>query len=453
MAKLKANNVKKTAAAKSGKKGGGGKEKPWGGNKLYKEKFVKVGITVAKKNRSSRAKNAAKGKKASKSVAIVPMKPRKAPPVVTYSADQSTLICGDGDFSFTAGLVAHRGNTGAGLVATGFDSKAEVSKKYPGAKERLEELKNSEITVLHGVDATKLKECLKQHPEASIPPLFDRIIFNFPHTGDQRVHLNRNLLRSFFVSAVHMIKSAPDGGQIHLTLKDGRPYTDWEPVQMAEAAGLKLIAHRRFDPNLFPGYSHQTTLAGAAAFDASGSSVFMFGRPRVPADTLPIQQEPKSDKQNSPTTHENGTVGGKKRSRNNDDVSPNSTDLSENSAEKSAKKRKNGLVEGDRQTKIRKNSEHLKAQNSEKSRTGKKSTEKTNHGVVNSGHTSNEQSIPSQVEGSKEVQKNISRIPESSLRRLMKVLEHREISRQLGVRDRKLPVYKRFGRYRKRGLW
>lgn len=30
--------------------------------------------------------------------------------------------------------------------------------------------------------------------------LFDRVVFNFPHTGVQRVHLNRNLIRDFFAS-------------------------------------------------------------------------------------------------------------------------------------------------------------------------------------------------------------------------------------------------------------
>lgn len=30
--------------------------------------------------------------------------------------------------------------------------------------------------------------------------LFDRVVFNFPHTGKQRTHLNRNLIRDFFAS-------------------------------------------------------------------------------------------------------------------------------------------------------------------------------------------------------------------------------------------------------------
>lgn len=34
----------------------------------------------------------------------------------------------------------------------------------------------------------------------SIPWPFDRIMFNFPHSGEQRVHINRALLRDFFLS-------------------------------------------------------------------------------------------------------------------------------------------------------------------------------------------------------------------------------------------------------------
>jgi Domain of unknown function (DUF2431) len=41
------------------------------------------------------------------------------------------------------------------------------------------------LQLVHGVDATKLEKSI--HPQQ----LFDRIVFNFPHTGEQRVHLNR----------------------------------------------------------------------------------------------------------------------------------------------------------------------------------------------------------------------------------------------------------------------
>jgi hypothetical protein len=45
--------------------------------------------------------------------------------------------------------------------------------------------------VAHGIDATS---------DGSLPygTLFTWIIFNFPHTGSQRAHTNRNLLLGFF---------------------------------------------------------------------------------------------------------------------------------------------------------------------------------------------------------------------------------------------------------------
>lgn len=77
---------------------------------------------------------------------------------------------------------------------------------------------------MHSVDATRLEETLfggvqqeepigkspEQATEASNAEdkgserprrvLFDRVVFNFPHTGVQRTHLNRNLIRDFFAS-------------------------------------------------------------------------------------------------------------------------------------------------------------------------------------------------------------------------------------------------------------
>lgn len=55
-------------------------------------------------------------------------------------------------------------------------------------------------TVMHGVDAGKLQG---RFADAS----FKRIIFNFPHTGQQRVHVNRAMVAAFFASA----RCAPSG--------------------------------------------------------------------------------------------------------------------------------------------------------------------------------------------------------------------------------------------------
>lgn len=75
---------------------------------------------------------------------------------------------------------------------------------------------------MHSVDATRLEETLlgtdggkgeeaagsgdaaeaegEKKKKKKKRVLFDRVVFNFPHTGKQRIHLNRNLIRDFFAS-------------------------------------------------------------------------------------------------------------------------------------------------------------------------------------------------------------------------------------------------------------
>jgi len=101
------------------------------------------------------------------------------------------LVVGDGDFSFAKGLVKHLGGDGDGLVLTSYDSLKAVAYKYNTAKGNIDACQKAGAEVMHGVDATKLKQAFPSRK-------FDRIIFNFPHSGEQRVHVNRALLHDFF---------------------------------------------------------------------------------------------------------------------------------------------------------------------------------------------------------------------------------------------------------------
>ena len=174
--------------------------------------------------------------------------------------DCRILVLGDGDFSFTVGLVAHVNNGKAkqpkstrrdgrrkggtqnakhqklvsNIVATGFDTEKTVLSKYETAKQNIAKARAKGVVVVHGIDATLLgtprintvlaeAEAEAQHssneqgmkPDASKSELilkpFDRIVFNFPHTGKQRVHDNRAMLSSFLTAAKKII--AP-GGQV-----------------------------------------------------------------------------------------------------------------------------------------------------------------------------------------------------------------------------------------------
>ena len=100
--------------------------------------------------------------------------------VTTYSQDQKILVVGDGDFSFSQGLVRHLKGRGSGLTLTSYDSAQQVLGKYKTAKSNIEKVKAAGATVLHGVDGTNLKKSFSVDGGK-----FDRIIFNFPHSGSQ----------------------------------------------------------------------------------------------------------------------------------------------------------------------------------------------------------------------------------------------------------------------------
>ena len=117
---------------------------------------------------------------------------------MTYGSQEKVLVVGDGDFSFAHGLVKHRKGVGQGLTLTSYDSAQEVMKKYKTAKDNIAKCKAAGAAVLHGVDATKLAATFGKSGDAG---KFDRIVFNFPHSGSQRVHINRELLHNFFASA------------------------------------------------------------------------------------------------------------------------------------------------------------------------------------------------------------------------------------------------------------
>jgi hypothetical protein len=193
-----------------------------------------------------------------------------------YNPTQSILVLGDGDFTFSRALSKTlnklRSINGVKgplkLHLTSYDSEREVKEKYKNASECVELLKKGEgVTVKHGVDATNLGD--------SFPPetKFDRIIFNFPHSGQQRVHINRNLLRDFFASAKHFLAPL---GEIHVALKIKPPYSNWEIEKQAEESGMFFRQRLPFYLDHYPGYYHRTTDPNAVKFEADYARTFVF---------------------------------------------------------------------------------------------------------------------------------------------------------------------------------
>ncbi|KAG7382316.1 E3 ubiquitin-protein ligase bre1 [Phytophthora pseudosyringae] len=201
-----------------------------------------------------------------------------------YAPEDAVLVLGDGDFSFSRGLVKHRG-TGRGVVATSFDSESQVHSKYPNAQECVAAVRSAHGLVLHDVDATKLLELPQQVKTGTglktAPDFFQYIVFNFPHSGQQRVHINRALLLNFFESARDRLTVH---GEAHVTLKTRPPYSNWFIEDQAKAAGFVMKERRKLDIKLFPGYRHRTTDPQAKKFepDLCVTFVFVVNRSKYP---------------------------------------------------------------------------------------------------------------------------------------------------------------------------
>jgi hypothetical protein len=216
---------------------------------------------------------------------------------VRYTGNESVLIAGDGDFSFSKAVVIQRGSA-TGVVCTSLDSEEEVKEKYgQSAIRALSFLKQKGAKVVHGVDVKDLSSNLGRTPGDKRQRHFSRVIFNFPHTGAQRVHLNRNLLQTFFRSSLKTVLPAVKGGEVHMTLSCRPPYCNWDVRRIAAAEGLVLIRELAFNPSSFPGYRHRTTLSNAKQLDTSRCVTYCFGRAENAEDTE--DQPPSADEASS----------------------------------------------------------------------------------------------------------------------------------------------------------
>jgi len=116
------------------------------------------------------------------------------------------LLVGDGNFSFAEALLRLE-VAGCQLVATAYETEAELEAAgFRDVFERAERLRARGMAVGMGVDATNLTDTLP----ADVMGPFDVIVFQFPqHPERRKIHLQRQLLRGFFASAVGQL--APEG--------------------------------------------------------------------------------------------------------------------------------------------------------------------------------------------------------------------------------------------------
>lgn len=204
--------------------------------------------------------------------------------VMPYKPAHRILLIGEGNFSFAASLI-RMGMTD--IIATAFDSKEILEQKYPEVKEHIAALDG--VTVLYEVDGTRLQE---------VPELrgrtFDRIVFNFPHSGSgikdqtRNVASNQRLIVDFCRSASQFLSSGVNASEnqgadddfeldpertlsadkdppaIIITSKDPSipPYSLWNIRQLVkeELSNLAIKTSFAFIPSMYKGYTHRRTL-------------------------------------------------------------------------------------------------------------------------------------------------------------------------------------------------
>ncbi|CAK9068153.1 unnamed protein product [Durusdinium trenchii] len=150
------------------------------------------------------------------------------------------LVLGDGDLSFSAAL--HESAPDLRMVATTFESREELLRRYACAHEHIAALEEAGAIVLHEVDATRLQTF------SGGDGTFQRIIFNFPYQAFGGIKGLRRLLGQFFEGARLLlsldgcIEVALCAGQGGTSLDGARGWAgSWRVPLLAARAQLALI--------------------------------------------------------------------------------------------------------------------------------------------------------------------------------------------------------------------
>ena len=187
-----------------------------------------------------------------------------------FQKDETLLLVGEGDFSFTRSLIEEEFLKAENIIATSYDSSpSELELKYPHSfKENYDFLIQNKVKVMFKVDAMDLIKTLTLSKRNTWSKLLgsswkykslQNIMFNFPHTGkgvkdqDRNIADHQQLIFGYFRSCKKLFELVnapileaknsydqgytasegkqdltPEGyGNILLSVFTGEPYDSW----------------------------------------------------------------------------------------------------------------------------------------------------------------------------------------------------------------------------------
>jgi hypothetical protein len=190
-----------------------------------------------------------------------------------HSGEMSALIFGDGDFSFSVGLVTLANGDGSNVVATGLEKRVDEK-----TRDLVECLLDSGARVCHGVDVSqKLDEDVlfgsnttTTTDKSKKNKKMDRVYFNFPDCGfgamaslaPTRI-ANERLLEHVFARSSEHLKVK---GELRVTCFDdahaaAMPTEACEKLAFVkERERFRLKAKIPFEWREYPGYEYKKTV-------------------------------------------------------------------------------------------------------------------------------------------------------------------------------------------------
>lgn len=150
---------------------------------------------------------------ASKAAAAAPSKKRT---VMPFAPDDSVLLVGEGNFSFTLALMSPPHNHPPHqILATSYDTEEEVYKKYPDARAIVTQIRaraghHADRILAFGVDAGALHKCdAVTGNRKDDRRRWSKVWFGFPHVGAGHKDEQRNVLANQLMLLRFLVSVAP----------------------------------------------------------------------------------------------------------------------------------------------------------------------------------------------------------------------------------------------------